>query len=607
MTAHPPSSPPPRLALLCRALLVLAAVVALAVCGAGIGAAQPGGDPTSPPPTLVTPTPTPTAPTSVPPGAPRTSGVPAPARPGEVPGTSEQGGGGDQTECGVTHIPTCVADAIDGFFHRVVDSALNPLLELFSRTLLTTPEPSDLPAIGQLWDSSWQLMVGMYALVVLAAGIVLMVHETLQTRWGWRELLPRLVAGFVGGAMSLILATKAIQFANALAGALAGDGVDPTSASAAFKSMMHVGASTGTPLFLTLMYCALMVVLEVLGITYVVRVAITIVLIVAAPLAMMCYALPGTESIARWWLRSFGACLAIQIAQSLVLIVGLRVFLTPNAFWLLGPNKTGLVTVTVALAMGILLIKIPFWLLSALKLGHGRGMATSMVRGFVMYKTLGLLKGTGKTAPRRSPSPPTNPPAAGGAAANPYANVAATRSGQLILPLPGIKRVRPAPAPAARIPHAASIPLAPPQGQQLMLPLPQFHGGVALGPTPQLGSGGQYQLPIPVTRVPKPTPPAPTPPPPVPKPTPGQRGSRPKQLAFDYTATDPDPYAGLRPGRGGQYALPLNVRRVPAQPRPATPPSVEKPASISVGRQLHLPMPDLPVRRRHRRHPGGTR
>lgn len=638
MTATISGSSPPRIPRPCRVLLLaLTTVLSMLVCGSGIGATQPTPGSTTPPPTTtappptaITPTPrptllTPTPPVRVPPrDTPTTAGVPAPNPPGQPPSTPGDSGESGEAECGVSEIAACVAGAIDGFFQRLAESALNPLLDLLSQTLLSTPEPGDLPKIGELWSSSWELVLGMYGLLVTMSGIVLMTHETLHTRWGWRELLPRLVAGFVAGAMSLLLAGKAIQFANGLTIALAGAG--PGSAGAALKDMMFVGGGSGTNLFLSLMRNALVVVLVVLLLTYVVRVTITVVLIVAAPLAMMCYALPGAEGIARWWWRAFGACLAIQVAQSLVLITGLRVFLSPGNWWFFGPTRSGLVSLIVALAMGLLLIKIPFWLLSALKIGHG-GMVTSIARGFVMYKAMGLLKGGGSKAapvPRSRPAPTPRRPAptrttGSGSPTNPYAKVKATRSGQLMLPLRGVKRVPPAPSTPTRIPHAASIPVAAPQGQQLMLPLPQFHGGVNLGPAPLLGTNGQYRLPITVPRITAPVPPPPTR---VLKPPPAPRSSRPKQLAFDYTVPPvPDPYARIRPTSSGQYPLPIEIRRVPTPRTPiapvprtpsapppsrtSAPPPVATPPSRSARRQLHLPLPDLPVRRRTtRRTPG---
>ncbi|MGW5518884.1 hypothetical protein [Nocardia africana] len=551
--------------------------------------------PTTPPP----PPPAPASPDPQTPTDPHTPiSPPTPIYPGT--GTS-QDSASEPGDCGVTDISGCVAEAIDGFFHRLVTSALNPLLDLMSHTLLTTPDLTALPHVRELWDSSWQLVLALYVLVVMGAGVLLMVRETLQTRWSWRELAPRLVIGFVAGALSMALATVAIRFANTLAQAVSGNGVDADSAAVALRQLTDTGPAGG--IFMLLLGVALVVILVVLMVSYVVRIAITVMLVIAAPLALMCHALPGFESIARWWWRSFGACLAIQVVQSLVLITSLRVFLTPGDWGFFGPNSQGMVDQIVAIALMGVLVKTPFWLLSVLRIGQGRTFAGSIVRSYITYKTLGALKGAhakparttaaSKAAvTRRTPRP-----------ADPYARVRATRDGQLMLPLDGVHRVKRQPNPAAAQP--ASTPKPPPtrapRGKQLA-----FDFDLPATPDPyrgiRAGRGGQYPLPIPVTRVR----PAPAPEPTAAKRASG-RGSRGTQLTLDF---DPpaaqDPYSRVRPLRSGQYPLPIPVTRVrPAPPAPvvARPPTPG--VKRSAGRQLHLPLPDLPVRRRGPRAPGG--
>ena len=555
----------------------------------------PAPTPVVPPSRWITPPPT-TSPASPTPGVPDST-VPAPGSPG--PGAGE---------CGVSNISGCVAKAIDGFFQRLVDSALNPLLELVSHTLLTTPEPGDLPQIGVLWNQSWQLVLALYGLLVTAAGVLLMVRETLQTRWSWRELATRLVVGFLAAAMSMVIATTAIGFANALAQSLAGDGVDSDSDTAA-AALTQLAATSGTApgTFTILLMLALVVMLVVLLVAYVVRVAVTIILIVSAPLALMCHALPGLETVARWWWHSFAACLAIQVVQSLTLVTVLRVFLTPGGWNFFAPNANGIVDLIVALALMGVLIKTPFWLLSVLRIGHGRTFAGSIVRSYIVYKTLGLLKGTNTGRGRGASATPTRLRQRGwrtGATGprDPYARVRATRDGQLMLPLEGVHRVRRQPTPTPTQPPAAlkTTPGHAPRGRQLAFDFTPSDPYRGIRP----GRGGQYPLPIPVSRV-KPTSPAEPPRPPARATAP--RGHRPEQLTFDFEApTAADPYRGIRPGRGGQYTLPFPVPRGKPAPRPPTPPQPPSPAPTRpAGRQLHLPLPDLPVRRRAPRAPRG--
>ncbi|MBV7706510.1 hypothetical protein NOVA_27360 [Nocardia nova] len=426
-----------------------------------IVAPQPSATP-SPAPRWHTEPPTTTPPPSTAPGSLNPQPPTDPQNPVDpqspiYPGTgTPQDYSSEPGDCGVTHISGCVAQAIDGFFHRLVTSALNPLLNLMSHTLLTTPDPTSLPHVRQLWDSSWQLVVALYGLVVMGAGVLLMVRETLQTQWSWRELVPRLVIGFVSGALSMAGATAAIRFANALAEAVSGNGVDADSAAAALTQLTDTGPGGG--IFVLLLGVALVVILVVLMVAYVVRIAITVMLVIAAPLALMCHALPGFESIARWWWRSFGACLAIQVVQSLVLITSLRVFLTPGDWGFFGPNAQGMVDQIVAIALMGILVKTPFWLLSVMRIGQGRTLAGSIVRSYITYKTLGALKATTskptRTATTAKPAAARRPPRP----ADPYARVRATRDGQLMLPLEGVHRVKRQPNPVAGQPVSTPKP-----------------------------------------------------------------------------------------------------------------------------------------------------
>ena len=400
---------------------------------------------TTPPPTgvLLPPTTLP-APPACEPGLPLCSPGGAPCRgPGCIPhpGTPEptttppsgQPGDSGDADCGWSPSSWggCITNAINGFFRDLVMLALNPLLDLLSHTLLTTPSPDALPGLGALWANSWQILLACYALLVVVAGGVLMAYQTLQARYSVKEIAPRLVVGFLAGALSLWVATRAVELANALAQAVVGDGLDVGSAGETLKTVIlnPINLASGNQ-FATWLALALAVVLVVLLVTYIVRVALTVILIAGAPIALMCHALPQTEGIAYWWWKAFGGCLAVQVVQSLALVTALKVFLAPGGFTLFGPNVNGVVNILVALALMYILFKIPFWLLSSAKGGRGgRSLLGSLVRGFIAYKTFGLLKGPrhhGGAAPRRAATPPPDPPM--------------TSTGQYMLPL-GVKRV----------------------------------------------------------------------------------------------------------------------------------------------------------------------
>ncbi|WP_245783444.1 hypothetical protein [Amycolatopsis sacchari] len=564
----------------------------------------------------------PSSPTSTAPPCTGEGCIPQPgtSTPPTAPG-AEQPAPGEETgdNCGLTNIGACITDVIDGFFRGIVESALNPLLELLSKTLLTTPTPDSLPRVGELWDNSWQILLVSYGLLILIAGVIVMSYQTIQTRHSALEIAPRLVVGFLAGALSLWGATKGIQIANALVAAIMGGGLDASAAGVALRDLVMGSLKGGMWIvFIGLVLAGLLVALLV---TYVVRVALTIILIVAAPLALMFHALPQTEGIAYWWWKAYGGCLAIQLGQSLTLITALKAFFTPGGFTLFGPTASGLINLLIALALMYILLKIPFWILGSIRGGGGRSLIGSLVRGFLAYKTFGLLGGGG--GKRRTPRATGG--SSRGSSPTRSAEPRTTASGQYVLPLPGLRRTRPKPKPkqapepkASRksgrqlalplgddwpenkpvlgrdgqfrlpfdVPRAASrstatgaagagVRRAPHgrTGKQLELPFDPYQGNRPL-------RSGQYPLPLDgLRKVPRPASP---PPPPARRGT-GRRVVQPP-LPFD-------PYQGSRPTRSGQYPLPLDgLKRVPPKPAPPPPSKARAPQA---GRHLRLPL-DLP-------------
>ena len=299
-----------------------------------------------------------------------------------------------QEPCGFTEIGGCITNAINGFFRGIVIAALNPLLDLLSGTLLTTPTPQDLPRLGELWANSWQILLACYGMLILLAGVLIMAHESVQTRYSAKEIAPRLVAGFLAGALSLWAATKAIEIANSLSEAVLGPDLDAVSAGDTLRDITLGSLNDGIFLIFVGLFLAGMLIALLIG--FVIRVALTVILIAGAPIALMFHALPQTEHIAYWWWKAFGGCLAIQVVQSLTLITAMRVFLAPGGFTLFGPTSDGLVNLLVACSLMYILYKIPFWVLGSIRGGGGgRSFVGSLVRGFIAYKTFGLISGRG--------------------------------------------------------------------------------------------------------------------------------------------------------------------------------------------------------------------
>ena len=128
----------------------------------------------------------------------------------------------------------------------------------------------------------------------------------------------------------------------------------------------------------------------------------TIVLVAAAPLVVMWHALPQTDGVARWWWRSLAGLLSIQIIQALVLAVAVEILLPgppeggqeDAALQVLGFANSGWVTLLVLGALLWVLVKVPGWVWSMIRIGGGgRTLLGSAVRAAIVWKTGGLLRG----------------------------------------------------------------------------------------------------------------------------------------------------------------------------------------------------------------------
>ncbi|MFF1608856.1 hypothetical protein ACFVYA_13845 [Amycolatopsis sp. NPDC058278] len=315
--------------------------------------------------------------------------------------------------------------AASALLAAVVAAGMNPLLDLLGKTLLTTPEPDQLPGLGAVWVGSWHILLTAYVILVLLAGLIIMGYQTLQARYTIKELAPRLVVGFLAGTLSLFLFTKGIQVANALSAAVLGEGVDPAQMTRSLITMVQ-SSLHGGGIFLGILGLVLVTMLLVLLVVFVVRVMVTILLVAAAPIALMFHALPHTEGIAYLWWKGSGGVLFIQVGQSLTLVVTVRVFFAPGGFTLFGPSLSSLMNLLLCIALMYVLIKIPFWFLAPLRSGRP-SLLGRIARGVIAYKTMGLLAGAASGAraagrPRAGrPSAPLDPPA--------------TRSGQFMLPM----------------------------------------------------------------------------------------------------------------------------------------------------------------------------
>jgi hypothetical protein len=338
--------------------------------------------------TSVTPTPT-----SVPaPGesgqgpTPIQVGPPLPAPPAPAAGSGGTVAGGSAPSPGLFDITGHITAAIDSWFRDLVTAALDPVLGLLGHTLLATPDVTGQDRVGGLWQMTAGIADGFLVLFLLVGAAIVMGHETLQTRTAAKDVLPRVVVAAVAVNASLGLAGLAIAAADSLSEALLGQGVGPAQASVVLRQLV-LGSLAGGGIFTVLVGGTVAVLAVMLVCTWIVRVAVTVILVVAAPVALVCHALPQTEGMARWWWRAFAATVGTQVAQSLVLVTALRVFLATGGPPNLGLASTGgLVDLLVCACLCWVLVKIPFWTSHLVFTSRSRGGVGRVVRDVVIYK-----------------------------------------------------------------------------------------------------------------------------------------------------------------------------------------------------------------------------
>ncbi|TDD65504.1 hypothetical protein E1293_40250, partial [Actinomadura darangshiensis] len=253
---------------------------------------------------------------------------------------------------------------MNGWFKSLVTSAINPVFDMLGQSLLSTPRLDQMPRVSGLWNGSMVIANAVFVLFVLAGGLILMGHQTLQTSYTVKDIAPRIVVAVVLSNISLLLVGHAIELANGLSAALLGQGVDPEVAAGQLKKVIVHAVNPGdVGIFIVLVVIWAVLLGLILTFIFVIRVMLTILLIAAAPLALMCHALPQTEALAKLWWRALAGVLAIQVAQALVFITAMRVvFTTDMVTWFGLHTPADQLDLWITVCLLYILVRIPSWI-----------------------------------------------------------------------------------------------------------------------------------------------------------------------------------------------------------------------------------------------------
>ncbi len=113
--------------------------------------------------------------------------------------------------CGMFDVGCKVQQAINGFFRGLVTAALNPVFRFLARSVLSAPRIDQMERVRSLWTTSaWIANTGFVVLVV-AGGMLVMGHQTLQTSYTVKDIAPRLVIAMVAANMNLLVIVSRVK------------------------------------------------------------------------------------------------------------------------------------------------------------------------------------------------------------------------------------------------------------------------------------------------------------------------------------------------------------------------------------------------------------
>ena len=220
-----------------------------------------------------------------------------------------------------------VIDALSAAFAWIVDgissTITNLLQQAFALDILVLTPPADTyqnTVVLAFWRTVVAIADSALAIIVCWAGYNSIVGPTVGARYHEaHQVLPRLALAALAVNLSLLMTQTMIDLNNALSAIV----------TTPFNNLVNLltlnirsGPNAAASLALILLFLAFGVVGLFLMIQMVVRLAMLDVLIVTAPLGLVCWVLPQTHAWAHLWTRAFISTVFVQFLQVLALGLG---------------------------------------------------------------------------------------------------------------------------------------------------------------------------------------------------------------------------------------------------------------------------------------------
>jgi hypothetical protein len=207
---------------------------------------------------------------------------------------------------------------------------------LLSSSVLRSPDVTQLPQVDAFASTSLGVVNVAYVLAFLWVAIMVLGRDTIQSRCGPGELIPRLIIGLIGANFAIPLCSTIIGLANAITEALTSDSITSEGTLGYLKNTtsgaVNSGNAANNPKAFLIILIALVVAVLVgmLLIQWIIRLGVLIVVVGISPIALALHATPHTEAAAKLWWRTFLGTLGTVVIQAVALHTTLKVFLSPN-------------------------------------------------------------------------------------------------------------------------------------------------------------------------------------------------------------------------------------------------------------------------------------
>ena len=185
------------------------------------------------------------------------------------------------------------------------------------------------PAIARLNGSLALVADVLVGAVLLYASLRSIFERTIRAKYSLHVVIPRVMAALVLVHGSIYFIQMAVDLNNAIGGVIQSLGgpltMDtlPWSGSMSPATVSIIQASQD--LFHAIFAIAVVIAVVILVLSYVIRTALLDILIVLAPLAALCSALPDTRRYGYTWLRLFLVAVFMQAIQLIILRVAVAV------------------------------------------------------------------------------------------------------------------------------------------------------------------------------------------------------------------------------------------------------------------------------------------